>query len=156
MKKITLLLGLAFLAFSCSSDDDGSSAEDLIGEWSLSQEFIGEEEEEVSECEQLNTLVFTSETITTLIHFEEAEEGSCIVENNEEFLYTVEGDVITFEEEDGENGTANFSISGSELTIIFEDEREVEDEMGDIVRDEEGNIVTEVIVFRDIYTRVTE
>jgi len=106
MKKITLLLGLAFLAFSCSSDDDGSSAEDLIGEWSLSQEFIGEEEEEVSECEQLNTLVFTSETITTIIHFEEAEEGSCIVEN--------------------------------------------------IIRDEEGNIVTEVIVFRDIYTRVTE
>ena len=159
MKKITLLLGLAFLAFSCSSDDDGgSSPEDLIGAWQFTERTIDGIQEELDSCQQMGILIFSEDILTQTFFFEDASEN-CVSDGVDMDSYEATSDtiIITFLE-DGEEEmvVVDYSINGSELTISFEQEEDVEDEDGNLVRDEDGNRRTEIVNFTDVYIRVTE
>jgi len=130
MKKITLLLSLAFLVFSCSDDDDSGSSvssADLIGTWtlvSLSEDGVAIE---LDECEDNDTITFSETRVVETSYYFNGRE--CVLDYIDNDEYTLSGNTLTVIYEYDENGdgeisedekeeiTANVSISGSTLTI---------------------------------------
>ena len=157
--------------------EEPTTAELLVGTWVLSQILEDNIEVELEPCDDLQTLVFRSD-VASFFSYEEDVPGECRVDFRSEFLYSVSGDVLTTErlssfeagsdgnlielipteeeEEQEEESFFVFTVSDTELTTSFEQEEDVEDEDGNLVRDEDGNRLTEIVNFTEVYTRVTE
>ena len=127
MKKITLLLGLAFLGFSCSSDDDGGSSvstADLIGEWRLISETEDGEEIVLDNCELMTTFTFTETELSEENYRTSGLTSECFSFSSDN-IYAVEGNVLsTIEEFDGVSEDifiGEISVSDNELTIDDEE-----------------------------------
>ena len=131
MKKITLLLSLAFLAFSCSDDDDSGSVSsaDLIGTWtlvSLSEDGVAIE---LDECEDNDTITFSDTQVVSASYYFDGTD--CVLDGADTNDYNVSGNTLTvfdeydsnddgeISEDEKEEITANVSISGSTLTISY-------------------------------------
>ena len=117
MKKITLLLSLVFLTFSCSSDDDdgGSSSSDLIGTWVFVSDSADGELIDVDPCELMGTLTYTADMATRV--FFTSVEGECQVEGGDVFSYTANGNIITSVDENGDTFIESYFIDGTTLTL---------------------------------------
>ncbi len=142
MKKITVLLGLAFLAFSCSSDDDGSSPEDLVGVWQFTERTIdGVLDEDIDGCTLEETITFTEDEFIDSNY--ELNNGVCEFVEQDVDPYTASSTTITFDfsDEDEEEmlTTVSYSINGPILIISFVDE--LEDNDGELTGETE-DIVT--------------
>ena len=137
MKKITLLLGLAFLMFSCSSDDgdDNSSSSilttDVVGEWRLISETEDGEVIALDDCDLMNTIVFTETELSQDFYresnsFDEEVESECIMSFSIDFPYFLEDNLIVSTDE-GEEGDEGFvSVTGDQLIINDEEFEEGE------------------------------
>ena len=113
MKKIALVLSLAFLAFSCSSDDDGGSSSGLVGTWKTVSESENGIPFTLDECELSNTITFTSDMVVSTDIYDNGGD-ECFIDEPLEESYSANGDTITV---DGE--TVSYLISESLLTITF-------------------------------------
>ena len=134
MKKIALVLSLAFLAFSCSSDDSGGgsvSESDLVGTWKLTLETILEQSVELDECQLESTITFTSTEYSSSRGFTSGVDDECNFSNFVAGSYDIDDDELFLEVEFGEGDIeevyeGDISLSGNSLTIddeeIFEDE----------------------------------
>jgi len=134
MKKIALLISLAFIGFSCSDDEESSSG-DLVGTWLWTQSFEDGEEYELDECEMMDSLIFTSNEVTSTYYYEE--DGQCVIDDSETTSYSVSGNTLT-----SGDYSVEYSINGSELSITEVDSY-----------DSDGDGVDEDYTYVDIYTK---
>lgn len=80
MKKIILLFSVFALVFtSCSSDDDNGSEDPFVGTWKYYKYFENGVEIPLEECEELTTLVITSNGVFKTTVYENMGNG-CEVE----------------------------------------------------------------------------
>jgi hypothetical protein len=85
MKKLNLLIGflIGFIILSCSNDDNSGNQDPIIGNWKLESVTILDlneipiSEEPLSECEERNLMIFSSNQGYTLSKFNEDINGEC-------------------------------------------------------------------------------
>ena len=72
MKKLILLFTVVTFAFtSCSSDDDSSSSDPLIGIWTWHQSFFNGVEQTLDDCDRMDTVTINANgTLTERYFFE--------------------------------------------------------------------------------------
>lgn len=129
MKRSFILFSAIVLGLfsSCSDDDSSDTPEDaLMGSWQLTAEFDDDEPSELETCDLESTIIFKSAGVYEYLDYDPAEdnENECVVDDDS---FTAGWSIpspgkMAFSYEDGENFIADYSISGNELTISFEDE----------------------------------
>ena len=130
MKKIILLLGIASLVFSCSSDDssDGGgvsssvSTTDLVGTWVLTSESLNGELLMLDACELETNVVFTDSRYTKT----ESNTVGGVCNSNIEAagVYQIDGDELYLDQQfsDGQiEGVYEGDISVSGDTLVISD-----------------------------------
>ncbi|PKA98702.1 lipocalin-like protein [Flavobacteriaceae bacterium MAR_2009_75] len=132
MKKSFILLSAIALGLfsSCSDDDSADSAENsLMGSWQLTAEYDNGEPYELDNCELEETIIFKSDGIYEFVDYDPAEgnENECVVDDDSSTgtwsipssgkLSISEGSIVI---------VTDYSISGNQLTITFEEEYEGE------------------------------
>lgn len=126
MKQFSLGLALVFLSFcfSCSSDDDLPSNDDvIIGEWRLIEVSEGNNSIPLQECEDLETFIFNADFSFRAEVYEPVEgEQDCAIANFSEGAWGTNSDGQYFTNTSGTNFPfqAQFSADQSEMTIIIE------------------------------------
>ncbi|WP_400070845.1 lipocalin family protein [Zobellia russellii] len=132
MKRSFILLSAITLGLfsSCSDDDSSESPEDaLIGSWQLVSESENDDPFELDNCDLEETVIFKSDGIFEYIDYDPAEdnENECVVDDNDNFSgkwEIIEAGKL-FTAEDGFDGeTADYTISGDQLTISTVDQDE--------------------------------
>ncbi|WP_405246672.1 lipocalin family protein [Cellulophaga sp. Asnod2-G02] len=85
MKKLNLLIGIliGFIILSCSNDGSSENQDPIIGDWKLESVTILDlneipiSEEPLSECEERNRMIFSSDQSYTFSKFNENINGEC-------------------------------------------------------------------------------
>ena len=118
MKKLVVvsLAVLVSLFASCSSDDDSSGGGSIVGTWQVVSFTVNGEDDTVGECENMNTLTFTSETVTD-VSFDQDSDGNCIADDPSTIAYSVSGNELV-----SEFGSSTFEVNGDTLIITNIDE----------------------------------
>lgn len=135
MKKLSLLLSISLLLFSCNSDDNEEnggnveSQESILGKWTLSS--IIENNEDVSNmCDKQEFFTFEEDGTFSLQVFNTIEDlnqdGTVTVTCAEGLLdtgvYSTEANILTLKyDTEEESDDSTFSINGNTLTLAFED-----------------------------------
>lgn len=135
MKKLSILLGVIMLVFSCSNDDNEGNTvmeetqESIVGKWTLSS--IIENGEDISdECDKQEFFTFNEDGTFSLQVFNTVEDlkqdgtvtVTCVEGVLDAGVYTIKGNIlsITYDSEDITDDSP-FSINGNTLTLNFED-----------------------------------
>ena len=94
-----LILCLTLLFTSCGSDDDGNNnvTASLIGAWLYTSSTYNGENDELSECDLLSTIIFTDSQLISTEYYGE----DCAMSESYTETYSLDGDIIsiTFENE---------------------------------------------------------
>lgn len=127
MKKIFLLIIPAILLFAASCGDDDDKEVDLkghpiIGEWTAGA-YTYDIKTGNSEIDESIKEILGDEMVSivgeTAIFKEDGTAESTYKGDTERMQYSIKGSKITFKDED-ETLTADFTISGSSLTLVFD------------------------------------
>ena len=128
MKKLCTVLFIALILNSCNSDDAAKDAyvDKVIGEWTYSKSMYNGVEEELSNCDKMQTWNFRSNN-TLLMTFYVEPDCAYIVTST--LQYSVENDIITYSNQTGGGNGGEFtrkykiiSITDNkmELDLIYE------------------------------------
>ena len=127
MKKLNLFIGLliGFMILSCSSDDDNSNSNNLIGTWKPIKEVDicstgSEQVSEYSECRQTGRLTFSSnESMTVTVY--EVDLGVCEQIYNANGTWTLNGDDLTITIAGETDSPTFFELTNNTLRIGYYD-----------------------------------
>lgn len=118
MKKLILLLSVFALVFtSCGSDDD-SSQDSFIGTWKYSQYFEDGVEYPLEDCEDLTTIVISSNGTYSVTTYDDLGNG-CEVDYTGSGTWDNLGNGTYSTTEDGETYVQQVEFSGN--TMSFEE-----------------------------------
>lgn len=120
MKKLVLLLSVFALVFiSCSSDDDSSSQDPLIGTWKYHNYIVNGVEDTPTDCEMQETFVFSSDGTFDYTYYEEDFEDNCVLEESISGTWTNDGNEIYTQNIEGESYSQELGFEGN--TFYYED-----------------------------------
>ena len=132
MKKVFILFSvLASVVFtSCNKDEnDGQTPEEtLAGSWQLTAQVDNGEASELDNCDKEQTIVFNSDSTYDFVSFDQVEgsDDDCAIneEVSEVGSWSVPSSGLLTITSGGSDLTAEYAVSGDELTLTYEFESE--------------------------------
>ncbi len=147
MKKLILLFSVfALVLTSCSSDNDSSSNDRIIGTWKPYKIFVNEIEEGLDECRDMDRLVFLEDGSYEATFYDLDNNDNCI-EDTESYL--------NIEWEKGSNNTYIFTYGDEEPyteEVFFESNNVFYIIYDDVYEDVNENEITDV--YKELFKRV--
>ena len=127
-----VLVLLSFTITNCSSDDDNTNENPIIGTWRLDSQNFDGNPVTLNNCDLQFTVIYTATEFTST-DYNTDNSGSCIINDTSVSLYRIEGDRILFTDNNGTitepEAQTVFAINNDRLTVTVSRPNDPDDQI---------------------------